>query len=543
MAARCASCGAQNDDGAQFCGQCGRALSVAGTDPLIGELIADRYRVMRSLDEGGMSRVYVADQRMGRGSRDVALKVLRVDLASDPGLSERFAREVELLGQLQHPNVVSIFDHGELPDGQPFMVMELVAGRPLSDVVDQEAPLPPERVEQIAIQIASALAEAHERGIIHRDLKPHNIMLGAAGPQKDFVKVLDFGIARRVHGHELRHDITMKGTILGTPPYMAPEQFQGVMVDARTDIYALGIVLYELYTGELPLEAKSAMAWATQHLTIEPKPFEETAAGAAVPERARRAVMHALRKSPDDRPPSMLAFIRELAGHDEAAARLALTASGRLEVSPSSAPPVMSSPDTDNVELPGRDGPPIVLIAAAALVLTGLVILVVTFVLVSGANDDEAADASEDAPSLDVRESEPTPDASPARHGFQSVHHVSNASDAQNALSVADGRTAELRRGGLLTLEIARGMAFEGDRTSLPDLFVTVADDSGPYRFDISADHHHFETLIERATGSVQVDVDQARVERPRFVRFVGLGPAPLLVDAVEVARVVETGN
>ena len=267
----CTTCGHPNPEWARFCGQCGARTTSEPADPLIGRTLAERYRVLRPIGAGAMGTVYLAEQRLGHTSRRVAVKVLSDEVRRDADLIARFHRECAAMATLDHPNTVRIFDFGELSDGTPYMVMEHVDGEPLSHVLER-GPLPLERVQRIVAQIAGSLQQAHDRGIVHRDLKPDNVILLSDGPAQDFVKLLDFGIAKHVGRSRIIHaELTAPGTILGTPQYMAPEQFAGGDVDARTDVYALGVMIYEMLAGRPPFEADTPLEWATKHLHHDPR--------------------------------------------------------------------------------------------------------------------------------------------------------------------------------------------------------------------------------------------------------------------------------
>ena len=220
-----------------------------------GTLVAGRYRVAGIAGVGGMGVVYRArDEELGV---ETALKVLRPDLGSDPAVVERFRSELRLAREVSHKNVVRIHDIGE-HEGLRFLTMRYVPGRSLSDVLEKEGPMSPERAVAITRQVASALEEAHRAGVIHRDLKPGNILLD----RDDTAYITDFGIARSL----TRDGLTRAGAVVGTPDYLSPEQIAGDPVDGRTDLYALGIVLYEMLTGELPFRPGSQAEMLGQRL-------------------------------------------------------------------------------------------------------------------------------------------------------------------------------------------------------------------------------------------------------------------------------------
>ncbi len=288
------------------------ATESSDSDPLVGRVLADRYRVLRVLGEGGMGRVYLAEQKMGTASRQVAIKTLHPDLTKDPELTARFYRESETVIALKHPNTIHFYDFGELEDHTLYIVMEYIDGTPLADVLEQ-GPMALERIDRLLIQITGSLQEAHQLGIIHRDLKPDNILLSERAGHQDFAKVLDFGIAKKSGPDDMQTSkLTQKGTVLGTPPYMSPEQFSGLELDPGSDIYSLGVMVYEMLTGRLPFEANTPWEWATRHLTADPDPLPES-----VPATKAQSVMRALAKERTDRPESVVDFMREFTGHED----------------------------------------------------------------------------------------------------------------------------------------------------------------------------------------------------------------------------------
>ena len=323
MARVCQRCDYENAEEAKFCLQCGAMLEVEaedGGDPLIGKILLHRYRVVKVLGEGGMGKVYLAEQKMGTATRNVAIKTLHPELSGDPQLVARFHRECETVIELHHPNTVQFYDFGDLEDKTLFIVMEFIEGEDLAHRLQRGA-VPPEVADKLIIQICGSLAEAHQRGVVHRDLKPENVLLTSRGGQEDFVKVLDFGIAKRSEAEdESRAKLTKQGMVLGTPPYMSPEQFSGQTLDARSDIYSLGVMTYEMLTGTLPFEAKTPWEWATKHLTQQPTPLDHHPVGAQLPPNKKNAIMRALAKNREERHPDVLAFMHEFTGIGDAQA-------------------------------------------------------------------------------------------------------------------------------------------------------------------------------------------------------------------------------
>ncbi|HEY5164608.1 MAG TPA: Stk1 family PASTA domain-containing Ser/Thr kinase [Acidimicrobiia bacterium] len=257
-------------------------------EPTRDTMVDGRYRVVSRLGAGGMADVFLAeDQQLGR---KVALKLLHRRFAEDPDFVERFRREAQAAAGLQHPNVVGIYDRGEY-DGTYYIAMEYLPGRTLKQVIREEAPLDPIRAINIAIQILKAARFAHRRGIIHRDLKPHNVMIDDAGD----AKVTDFGIARAGAS-----DMTETGSIMGTAQYLSPEQAQGHSVSASSDLYSVGVVLYEMLTGRVPFDADAAVTIALKHVSEAPVP--PSAINPAIPPELEQTVLWTLNKNPADRP-------------------------------------------------------------------------------------------------------------------------------------------------------------------------------------------------------------------------------------------------
>jgi eukaryotic-like serine/threonine-protein kinase len=267
---------------------------------VVGEVIAERYELQEVVGTGGMSSVYRAHDRLLE--RTVALKVLHEHYSSDEDYIERFRREARAAAQLTHPGIVTVIDRGE-QGGRQFIVFEHVAGETLKDVIDREGRLPVPRALELALEVARALQFAHERGLVHRDVKPQNVLLNGDGR----AKVTDFGIAREV---DVEQSMTQTGTVLGTSHYLAPEQARGEVVDEKSDVYALGAVLFELLTGEVPFPGDSFVAVAMRHIHEPPRDVRELRLD--VPPRVAAAVGRALEKDPARRFPTMRDFANEL---------------------------------------------------------------------------------------------------------------------------------------------------------------------------------------------------------------------------------------
>jgi eukaryotic-like serine/threonine-protein kinase len=267
---------------------------------MVGEVIAGRYELEELVGTGGMSSVYRALDTLLE--RHVALKILHATYGADEETVERFRREARAVAQLSHPNIVTVIDRGE-DAGRQFIVFEYVAGENLKQLVQREGPLPVRRALELTLEVAGGLAFAHEQGLVHRDVKPQNVLMNG----DDRAKVTDFGIARSL---DVDHGMTQTGTVLGTSNYIAPEQASGEPVDAYTDVYSLGVVLFELLTGDVPYDGDNFLAVAMRHLN-DPVPDVRERRRDVSP-RVAAAVARAMAKDPEERFPSMDAFAAEL---------------------------------------------------------------------------------------------------------------------------------------------------------------------------------------------------------------------------------------
>src|SRR4051812_15952196 len=306
MTRPCPQCGNGCDEAHKFCPLCGFPISQVNQtsapieDPFINRTLPGGYVILDLVGIGGMGRVYRAEQRtLGR---TVAVKVIHPHLLGDESAAARFIAEARAASRLNHPNSVGVIDFGKTDDGQLYLVMEFLRGRDLARVAYEEGPLPFPRVINVLKQALAALAEAHHLGIIHRDLKPENIILEPLRAGGDFVKVVDFGLAKMREGPGLRETgITTPGIICGTPDYMAPEQGRGGAIDPRTDIYAMGVILFQLLVGRLPFEGDSPTQVVLMHLTMPPPDPRHVAPERSMPDSLARVVMRALAKDPKER--------------------------------------------------------------------------------------------------------------------------------------------------------------------------------------------------------------------------------------------------
>jgi serine/threonine-protein kinase len=259
-------------------------------DPFVGKVIDGRYEIQARIGEGGMGVVYKA--RQTSIDRVIAIKMLNAQMAADPNWVQRFYNEAKACSRLQHPNTIRMFDFGQTPDGRLYMTMEFLDGMSLREAVSK-GPMAPQRVVKILIQCCASLAEAHSIGIIHRDIKPDNVFLLNMAGSPDFVKLLDFSVAKLLEGDRMK---TQAGVVFGTPQYMSPEQGRGLPLDARSDLYALGILAFEMLTGNVPFNDENPMTVIQMHLHGGVPPLAAT-----IPYSVQQIVRRALEKDPSRR--------------------------------------------------------------------------------------------------------------------------------------------------------------------------------------------------------------------------------------------------
>jgi len=314
----CARCEAERPDDGEHCAECGQGLveraawKDADEDPMLGAEIDGRYVVTGKLGAGGMGSVYRGDQTaMGR---EVAIKMLRRDFGEDSTLVERFQREARNSSKLEHPNTVRVFDFGKSADGDLYLVMELLRGGSLAQVIGERG-VSAERAIHIARQIARSVGEAHKKGLVHRDLKPANVQVMGVEGDADFVKVLDFGLAKlavKEGAEEGDQSLTTAGAALGTPLYMSPEQCAGQRVDGRTDIYSLGAILHEMLAGSPPFVGASSVMTLTMHIRDPVPPLSAVRPDLQAPPALQQIIFRAMEKDPANRFQAMDELVQAL---------------------------------------------------------------------------------------------------------------------------------------------------------------------------------------------------------------------------------------
>jgi serine/threonine protein kinase len=433
----CQVCNTTNDDAGRFCTNCGAVLELAkvpssaaslgsaaspareskdddeptlvmtaassptvAVEPLIGRLIEDKYRIDSKLGAGGMGAVYRA-HRILIGD-EVAIKILHPQHVSEPQEAERFRREAQASARLKHPNAVSIYDFGVTSDGLVYLVMELVEGQSLRQIIKQQGPVTPSAAGEVLNQVCAALDEAHRQQIVHRDLKPDNIIVNpmVSGLR---VKVLDFGIAK------LRDltagNLTQTGSVMGTPHYMSPEQCLGEELDSRSDIYSLGIVLYEMLAGVVPFNSPTSTAVVVQHVNQSPPSLR--AINLSISPAVEAVVLHALAKKREDRPQTAGALATEFATALRAGTEsipiarpmaplnptMVLTMPGELRAGVSRATPVTGWPVVSPAKSSKVPLPLLAVVAVLLLALGAVAVLVIYQVMGNGTKSDNSTNS------------------------------------------------------------------------------------------------------------------------------------------------------
>jgi serine/threonine-protein kinase len=301
----CPTCRTKSDDGVTVCPVDGTLL--APSHDLVGRVLGDRYRILSRLGQGGMGSIYLAEH-VTLGKR-MAVKVLRPEYSRDAELLDRFQHEARAASQIGQENIVEVFDFGHTPEGEAYFVMEALDGESLARILHRDGPMPLARAVPVFLQICRALGAAHQRGIVHRDLKPENVFILRRNDGADFVKVLDFGIAKGPGTPDSKR-LTKAGSIIGTPEYMSPEQASSNVIDQRSDVYAFGVLAYETLTGRLPFDGDTPLATLMKHQSDAPVPPRKLRP--ELPPEVEQIVLRALVKRPEGRQQSMEELSLEL---------------------------------------------------------------------------------------------------------------------------------------------------------------------------------------------------------------------------------------
>lgn len=304
----CPKCGLVAGAGVTLCPKDGTTLADYSKDPFVGRIIEQKYEIISPIGEGGMSVVYKAKHLLM--DRFVAIKMIRPEYATMSQLIERFKQETKAVSSLRHPNIVTVFDYGFLPDQTPFLIMDYLEGTVLNKLIKKEKTMNWERVIVLFSQACDALAHSHERGVVHRDLKPSNLLVRQELEGTESLTIFDFGIAKLLNPDGKK--LTNVGEVFGSPLYMSPEQCSGDMIDPRTDVYSLACVIYEALVGVPPLVGAKPIETIMKHINDTPRPLREVRPELNIPPRLEDSVMTALSKAPIDRQPNMITFRNEL---------------------------------------------------------------------------------------------------------------------------------------------------------------------------------------------------------------------------------------
>jgi serine/threonine protein kinase len=316
----CLVCQAEYPGDQKRCPKDSTLLVALVADPYLGKTIAEKYRVENLIGSGGTSVVYKAEHLQLR--RPVAIKMLKSHLVTDDDSKRRFEQEARAVSSLNHPNVLNVFDVGVTKYGEPYIVMEYLQGISLGEVIAKNGRLPVKRAMHIFVQACNALAHAHKKEVLHRDVKPSNIMLVASDDDPDFVKIVDFGLAKLAALTGEFHKLTKTGEVFGSPVYMSPEQCTGKKLDGRTDIYSMGVVMFETLTGRPPFKERTSIETIRRQIKDAPPRISEILTGGEVPKVIETIVNKTLAKNPEERYETMDDLRLALEFHsDETAAK------------------------------------------------------------------------------------------------------------------------------------------------------------------------------------------------------------------------------
>ncbi|MFL6213779.1 MAG: serine/threonine-protein kinase [Blastocatellia bacterium] len=354
------------------------ASAASSSETLVGRVLARRYRILGQIGAGAMGAVYKAEEIQTR--RLAAIKLLAPDRRGDAESIARFQREARMASRISHPNAVRTFDAGTTEDGSAYIAMEYVEGEPLSRIIKAAAPLPLERVIAITWQAAAALHSGHELNVIHRDFKPDNVLLCRQPDGADTVKVLDFGLAKPTAVDPQFQELTQLGYVVGTPQYISPEQVKNEPVSARSDLYSLAIVVYEMLTGGLPFAGKTSQRQMFNRLLEEPMAMSVVNPMLALPPEVEMVVMKALSRRPEERYASTVEFAQALSS--AAHSGFEQTRRGQTVIArPASPPPRPATPGYPPPTSPAMRPPA----SSSKIITVGIIVAVLVILLLLAA--------------------------------------------------------------------------------------------------------------------------------------------------------------